>query len=174
MTPATPAGGEGAQRPPQAMDVRYINPFIGSVEQVFGTLLGAWVRRGAVSLQRGTVGDDQLTAIIGLSGAVRGVVTAVLPAATAMAIVSAMLGETYTEVSADVVDGVAELANLVAGGAKSQLVESDAAPIQLGLPSVVTGSRFAVLYPPDAAWLEIAFDSQLGAFCLRVTLEAAT
>lgn len=154
------------------MDVRYINPFLASVNDVFKTLLQAWVRRGEVSVQHGAVPTECLTALIGLSGSARGVVTVVLPVRTAMAIVNRMLGEEYQTVNDDVVDGLAELANLVAGGAKARLCDGTAEPIDLGLPTVISGDGFAVRYPSNTAWLEIPFESQLGVFSLRVTIES--
>lgn len=174
MSLATPDTNETAESTAvRSMDVRYINPFLGSVTDIFKTMLNAWVRRGTVSLQTAAVPPECLTALIGLSGSARGVVTVVLPVRTAVSVVNRMLGEELTTVTPDVIDGVAEMVNLIAGGAKARLVADAAKPIDLGLPTVVTGDRFAVSYPSNTSWLEIPFDSQLGYFSLRVTVEAA-
>ncbi len=65
---------------------------------------------------------------------------------------------------------MAELVNIVAGGAKVRFSDGGK-PVELSLPTVVRGSHFSVDYPSQAVWLEVPFQSELGAFTLRVTLE---
>jgi chemotaxis protein CheX len=169
MPPETTSSAREAQVRP--MDVRYINPFVASVSDVFGRTLSAWVKRDNPRIQRQAVPDETLAALIGLSGPIRGVVTLVVPMRTALAIVRRMLGCEVSATSPDLPDGLAELVNIVAGGAKARLAESEVEPVNLGLPSVVKGDRFSMCYPSNTNWLEIPFESQLGLFSLRVTIE---
>jgi chemotaxis protein CheX len=68
-------------------------------------------------------------------------------------------------------DAIAEMVNIVAGGAKSKLSGDDRPPIDLSLPTVVRGNSYNVDYPSGSIWLEVPFNSELGSFTLRVTFE---
>jgi CheY-specific phosphatase CheX len=156
----------------RALDVRFINPFVAGVSDVFTKVLGAWARREAPRLSRDAVPDENLAAFIGLSGPVRGAVTLVLPVRTGLAVVQRMLGTPVTPDSPDLADGLAEVVNMIAGGAKARLAAEATGPIDLGLPSVIRGHQFSVCYPSHTVWLEIPFDTQLGGCQLRITLES--
>jgi chemotaxis protein CheX len=82
-----------------------------------------------------------------------------------------MLGMEMHIVDDTVKDGVAELVNIVAGGAKAKFVQGEGRPIQLSLPTVVRGNSYTVDYPSCSAWLDVPFSSELGPFSLRVTFE---
>ncbi len=156
------------------MKVEYINPFIESVYDLFSTMLSTEVKRGDVEISTEVPPSRDIVALIGLSGPARGIVALSFPVATALAMVGQMLGTSDMRVVDETVrDGVAELVNIVAGGAKNRLVNGDGPPIQLSLPTVVRGNSYSVHYPSRSAWLEIPFTSDLGDFSLRVTFEIA-
>jgi chemotaxis protein CheX len=83
--------------------------------------------------------------------------------------VGRMLGSEIRVVDDTIKDGVAELVNIVAGGAKSKLNADHSTPIDLSLPTVVRGNSYTVDYPSQSVWLDIPFTSDLGPFNLRVT-----
>lgn len=134
-------------------------------------MLGTEAERGPLGLSDATMSPRSLVAIIGLSGPAKGVVALHLPTSTAMAIVNRLLGTELRVVDDTIADGVAELVNIIAGGAKAKFAAADGRPIDLGLPSVVKGNGTRVEYPSDAAWLEIPFRSDLGPFSLTVIIE---
>ena len=153
------------------MKVEYINPFIETVYELFSTMLGSEAKRGEVGLSNGEGNPRDIMALIGLSGPARGMVALAFPVDTALAMVNRLLG-TQTRVLDDTVsDGVAELVNIVAGGAKAKFKVGDGPPIDLSLPTVVRGNSYSVDYPSQAVWLEVPFTSDLGSFTLRVTFE---
>lgn len=153
------------------MKVEYINPFIEGVMDMFTSMMGKEVRRGTVGLTAGTQNPREILAIIGLSGPAKGTVCLAFPTSTALSLVSQLLGQELRVVDATVVDGVAELVNIVAGGAKAKLSRADNAPIDLGLPTVVRGNNYTVEHPSGTQWLEVPFESDLGNFTLRVTFD---
>ncbi len=154
------------------MKVEYINPFIESVVEVFGTMLETDVARGDVGVSRsGSSNPRDIMALIGLSGPARGTVALSFPTATALALVRKLLGMETAVVDDTVSDGVAEIVNMVAGSAKAKLTSGGGPPIDLSLPTVVRGRNFEVEYPTKSVWLEVAFQSSLGDFSLRVTFE---
>jgi len=153
------------------MQVEYINPFIESVCAVFSTMLRSEVKRGDVGVTGNARGPREMTALIGLSGEdVCGTVALSLPTNTALAMVNRLLGADTRVIDETVSDGVAEVVNMIAGGAKSKL-SGDGTPIALSLPTVIRGNGHAVDYPSGAKWIEIPFAGDLGSFSLRVTLQ---
>lgn len=153
------------------MNVSYINPFIESVDELFATMLNAKAQRGRVGVTGGAGNIRDIMAIIGLSGAQRGMVALSFPTKTALNIVGRILGVETRVVDESTCDGIAEVVNIVAGSAKAKLVGAEGKPMDLSLPTVLRGGDFTVEYPSQTVWLEVPFDSELGAFTLRVTLE---
>jgi chemotaxis protein CheX len=151
------------------MDVKYINPFIESVSEVFATMLQAGVARGTICLASGKSDPTHIVALIGLSGPARGTVALHLPTKTALALVGRILGQHLVVVDGTVKDGVAEIVNIIAGNAKAKFGASGDMPIELGLPTLISGSHYSVEYPTKASWLQVPFTSDLGAFSLCVT-----
>ncbi len=153
------------------MKVEYINPFIESVYELFSTMLSSKAKRGEVGISNGAANPRDIMALIGLSGMARGMVALAFPVNTALAIVNQLLG-TDTRVMDDTVsDAIAEVVNIVAGGAKAKLKIGDGPPIDLSLPTVIRGNSYSVDYPSKTVWLEVPFDSDLGPFTMRVTFE---
>jgi chemotaxis protein CheX len=156
------------------MRVEYINPFMESVHELFTMMLGCQAKRGQLGLtKKGGESRDirDIMALIGFSGPARGTVALVFPIATALAMVSKLVGKEERVVDETVLDAVGEIVNIVAGGAKAKLHKGDGPPIDLGLPTVVRGQSYMVAYPSHSVWLEISFTSDLGPFQLRVNFE---
>lgn len=153
------------------MDVEYINPFIESVNQVFSTMLETEVSRGDVRVSRTQeFSPIELTALIGMSGEVRGTVALAFSSRVAVACVCKMLDTEIRYVDATVVDGISELVNMIAGSAKAKLVSDDRPPVQLSLPTVVRGRDYVLAHPRNTVWLTVPFTSALGSFILRIAL----
>ncbi|MBI2422169.1 MAG: chemotaxis protein CheX [Candidatus Hydrogenedentes bacterium] len=154
-----------------AMKVEYINPFIESTYDLFSTMLGSQAVRGDVGVAKPTANPRDIMALIGLSGMARGMVALAFPVDTALKMVNRLLGTEIAIVDDTISDAIAEMVNIVAGGAKAKLSQQDRPPIDLSLPTVVRGSNFNVDYPSGTVWLEVPFNSDLGSFSLRVTFE---
>ncbi len=153
------------------MNVAYINPFIESVNELFTTMLGCAPERGRVGLVKPGGPSDDLTAVIGLSGPVRGTVALSFPDSTARAMVGRLTGLPEADLSDSLGDGLAELVNIVAGGAKAKLNTGGGTVTDLSLPTVVRGQNYSVEGLTQTTWLDVPFASELGAFTLRVTFE---
>jgi chemotaxis protein CheX len=153
------------------MKVEYINPFIESTYDLFSTMLGSKAVRGDVGLAKPDGNPRDVTALIGFSGPARGMVSLSFPIETALHMVNRLLGTEIRVVDDTVSDAIAEMVNIVAGGAKARLSTAVEKPIDLSLPTVVRGNSYSVDYPIGSVWLEVPFDSDLGAFALRVTME---
>jgi len=154
------------------MKAKYINPFIESVVDFFSTMLAAQVRRGNIELWKADEVTGQVMALVGLSGPVKGTVALSLPPETALKLTGSLLGEEISEMNELAFDSVSEACNIIAGGAKARLPVNGGPPVNLGLPTVISGDRFKVSYPSDSIWVNIPFESDLGTFCLRITMKS--
>ncbi len=154
------------------VDVRYINPFVESVDSVFQTMLSLKPIRSPVKISDGGGGTGEvLTSLVGITGHVHGVVVLRFPKATAGQLAGRMLGTELTDTSPEVIDAISELVNMVAGAAKAKL--SCDPPLQLGLPTVVQGTGYRVKYPSKSIWLEIPFSSEAGNFSMELTFSSS-
>jgi chemotaxis protein CheX len=134
-------------------------------------MLTAKATRGTVAIARGESSFYDIVALIGLSGPARGTVTLAFPIKTALSIVNRLLGTESRIIDDTVSDAIAEVVNIVAGGAKARFKIENGPPIDLSLPSVIRGNSFCVDYPSKTTWLEVPFDSELGPFTMRVTFK---
>jgi chemotaxis protein CheX len=153
------------------MKAELVNPFIESVQEVFSTMLGTQAKRGKVGITDGEKSPGELVALIGISGRATGNVALSLPASTALSIIGQLMSETYDSVTEDVIDGVAEMVNMIAGGAKAKMNVDGDTPMDLSLPTVVSGDSYKVKYPTKTIWLEVPFECDYGPFIIRITFE---
>jgi chemotaxis protein CheX len=153
------------------MKVEYINPFIESVTDFFGSMLGQDVSRGDLEVSSGGSSNPRdIMAVVGFSGPARGTVALCCPTKTALSVINTLLGVDNTVVDETVTDGVAEVVNIIGGNAKARLTKGRNEVIDLSLPTVVRGTGFTVEHQSEAVWLTVPFCSGLGEFELRVSL----
>jgi len=150
----------------------HINLFVESVQNLFLSMLRCQANPGEVGVADGVGNSGDITALIGLSGPVRGNVALTFPKETVLAIVNRMLGSKAQVVDDIVADGVAELVNMVAGAAKKKLSSADGPSVDLGFPTVLSGNGYIVQHPSKSIWFEVPFTSDLGSFTLQVTFES--
>ncbi len=149
------------------VDVNLINPFVGSVASVFQTMVGLNPKRDQVQVAQSSPDSESLTALVGLSGDMSGVVALRFPPSTALSVAGKMLDATYEEIDDHVIDAISELVNMVAGSAKAHFTFDP--PLQLGLPTVVQGSGYKLKYPSKSVWLEVPFRCEAGDFVMEFT-----
>ena len=147
------------------MRVEYINPFIRSVGTTFMTMLGCEVRRGPIGVKTSASPNYDISGIIGLSGKAIGTVVLSLSENMALKAASTMLMGEMTEINADVVDAVGELANVVAGAAKAELEQYQ---LTASLPSVITGRNHSVRFPSNVTPISIPFETDWGPLALEI------
>lgn len=152
------------------MQAEHINPFLSAVSNAFSTMLGAEARRGEITLGDPKHRTFPISGIIGLSGNASGTVVINLSTEVALKAASAMLMEEMTEMNDDVLDAVGELANVIAGQAKTDLEEYK---LSVSLPNVVTGEGHCVRFPSATPPLCVAFDTDFGPLRLEVGFEPA-
>jgi len=154
-----------------SVNVDYINPFIESTEELFATMLTIKVSRDKPYLKNDQVGTHYISGIIGMAGEASGSVVISFPKQLSISIVSDFLGEKLVEVDQNVKDGIGELANIVAGGAKKRLSDKNY-NFKISIPTVVVGENHQIARPKDVACVVVPFKAgNNDVFSLEVTLK---
>ncbi|MDX1964928.1 MAG: chemotaxis protein CheX [Pirellulales bacterium] len=155
----------------EPVKVEYINPFVTAAVKVFGTMLNCQLKRGQPYLKRNAQPDYEISGVIGLTGKANGTVVLSFSRDTAIQATATMLGERPEELNNDVVDTIGELANMVAGSAKTELEQF---AMSISLPSVIIGKNHTVAFPRGVTPIGIPFECDWGSLCLDVGLCEAT
>jgi chemotaxis protein CheX len=149
------------------MDVRFVNPFISSVRNVFKTMLATEVSVSKPVIKDRDEGFADVSAVIGLSGDATGCVVLSFPMQTAVSVASKFAGVEMTATHEDFSDALGELANMVAGHAKANL---EGLNMNISLPTVIVGREHVVSQSKLAPRLALPCDSSLGRFCVEVVM----
>jgi len=149
------------------MDVRYINPFITSVKNVFQTMINVPFNLGKPNLRGESVPLYEISGIIGLSGDVTGCIVVSLSCVLSYQLVSALTGEEITKVDEDCIDAIGEITNMIAGGAKKDF---PGGKTTISVPSVVIG-KHQVAYPKGVPIMTIPCETSAGRFAIDVALK---
>jgi len=149
------------------MDVRYINPFLAAVKDVFETMIEVSFSVGKPCLKKDGIPSYEVSSIIGISGEVTGSVVINLSEKTALQLASALLGEELSELDEDCVDAIGEIANMVAGSAKNGF---PVANTSLSVPTVVIG-KHEVNYPSSIPIISIPCETSEGEFGVDIALK---
>jgi chemotaxis protein CheX len=108
------------------------------------------------------------TAIVGLAGALCGVVTVCCEADTAIQMAKGMLGDT-PDSEEQAVDAIGEMCNMIAGNFKNKLAGTDER-CMLSVPSVISGGEYRFRSLVHGAPIETAvwFQDAAVAVCLQL------
>ena len=149
------------------MDVQYINPFVTAVKKLFNTMIEVPFKLGNPSLKKGNIPTYEISSIIGLSGTVTGCVVINLSKEIALQLVSALIGDEVTELDDDCTDAIGEIANMIAGNAKTDFPSEGTT---ISVPSVVIG-KHKVSYPSGLPIIAIPIVTDKGELVIEVALK---
>ncbi|VAX35711.1 hypothetical protein MNBD_PLANCTO03-1578 [hydrothermal vent metagenome] len=149
------------------MDAALIRKFIEATQNLFGTMLQSTVSFGTPAPTGQIETDGDVSGIIGFSGDVAGATVIRMPMATALAVVESFCGEKFGEETEDFADAIGELANMICGGAKSNLENTN---IDISCPQVVIGSHHTVQTPSDAVSITIPCNAPQGVFWIEISI----
>lgn len=160
--------GCGAKK---TMDTEFINPFLTATIHVLQVQAGIESKSGKVSVKKsgGSMSGD-ISGIIGIvSDSFNGSVVITFPESTFLAVMSQMLGETFTEMSQDIIDGAGELTNIIFGQAKITLNEKGYG-IKTAIPSVISGKNHTLSAQTKGPVVVIPFESSAGKFFVEICM----
>lgn len=154
------------------MKAEILNPFIGATIGALKKIAGIEPRRGDPRLKGRNEGSYDISGIVGISGQVKGSVNLSFREAVALQVVGGFVGEAVHAVDDHVIDAVGELANIIAGGAKSVLAEAGY-DLKISIPTVIVGHDHVICRPKDIPCLEIPFWLEAGPFSVELCLASA-
>ncbi|UCE60021.1 MAG: chemotaxis protein CheX [Phycisphaerales bacterium] len=152
------------------MDVRYINPFVSSIKNTFETMCMLRVSVGKPELKSGKEPLSDVSAVIGFSGDAAGSVVLHFDFEAASKIASSFAQIEITPDHDDFADALGELANMIAGGAKSQF---EGLSISISLPNVIVGPDHNVSASKNAPRIIIPCNTNAGTLQVEIGMVLA-
>jgi chemotaxis protein CheX len=125
-----------AKAPPHE---NWLPTLVLATQEVFEIVLGCKVKLAEPSSE---ILKGGFTAIVGLAGALCGVVTVCCAAVTAEQIAKGMLGDA-TVSQRQVIDALGEMCNMIAGNFKNKLAGTDER-CMLSVPTVISGGQYSL------------------------------
>jgi chemotaxis protein CheX len=151
------------------MKAAYINPFINAVINLFQTMVGLSLNVGAPELKSDAKPNHDICGVIDVTGEVQGRVVVSMPETMATVLASELLEEHIEQLDEDCIDAVGEIANMIAGNAKTDFPGGGNA---ISVPQVVIG-RGNVTYPAATPVISIPCQTEQGALSIDVALKAS-
>jgi chemotaxis protein CheX len=151
------------------MDQRLIiEAACAAAQEVFTTMLGLDIAPGEAYVEEGSAIEGVL-ALIGIAGPWVG--TGVLTCSQTLAcrLASSMLMAEYESVDSDVLDAIAEIANMIIGNLKTAL-EEHVGTLGLSVPAVLFGKNFSMKGAGAQSWTVIPFQTGSEQLWVKVCL----
>ncbi len=105
-----------------------------------------------------TSDPGSVTGIIGVHGQVSGFITVNLAEQVAMSTVGGLLQDDFDRLDHQVIDGVGEITNIIAGGIKNGLAGSPWGFSHVTVPSVIVGRNYQIAYARGLQFLAATFE----------------
>jgi chemotaxis protein CheX len=99
-----------------------------------------------------------VTGLIGLGAKVTGFISISMPERVATLAVSGLLMEEHKAVNAQVVDGIGEITNVIAGGLKTRLSTTPWMIGNITVPSVILGDHYNISYSKGIEYNGVTFE----------------
>jgi chemotaxis protein CheX len=124
----------------------YVEPFVEVTVNTFKEFVGVDVSPRHpyfVDPEKGLEWD--ISAVIGLSGVVRGAVIISMKTDLAVKLTNLLAGEGHTDIDADVVDAIGEINNIIAGNIKPKVPNGQ--KIVISIPTIIKGKEHSIAWP---------------------------
>ena len=102
----------------------------------------------------------RVTGMIGVHGNVSGFITVNLAEQVALGLVGGLLQDHFTTLSAQIIDGVGEISNIIAGSVKKRLSGTPWSFRDVTVPSVIVGQNYQIAYCRGLQYLAATFEHQ--------------
>ena len=154
------------------MKVAFVNPFIEAALEVLASELGGDTNRGNIRMHRSAYTTDEVTALVGVAGAISGVVLYSMSEETARNMVTRILGHECLEFDALAQSGIGELGNVITGRAAALLALAGYAS-NITPPALVMGKNTMVT-TLDLNRLVFPLETEAGTLEVQVVLSEST
>lgn len=125
------------------MKAEILNAFLAAATNSMAREIQSPVKRTGLRLEKTENVSDEVTVYLSMVGALRGLVLLGMSGQTARSMAFAMVGEPQDELTEMGLSALAELGNLVAGGACMELERIGLSP-EISPPTIMVGQRFHV------------------------------
>ena len=150
------------------MSVQVVNRYAQSALNVISKETGMPVSRGSDIVEGNPYTTEDVTAVIGVGGMLRGSIYLSMSGPTALKLISSIIGQDVDELDDLVQSGIAEMANVIAGAAGINLAEEGIATT-INPPLVLVG-RGARLSTVEIQRLVVLLTTSHGDVRLHVAL----
>ena len=144
----------------KTVDVQLLNPFIQATLDCLVTMAGCTPQRQRVFIKTDPRMHGDVAGIIGMSQGITGSCVVSFPEGLARRIVSKLLGDAPESLSREMVnDGIGEVANMVAGGAKRIFLTNGTHKFEISPPTVIAGAPVQLFNPADTVAIACEFSA---------------
>ncbi len=150
------------------MNVKFLNPFVGSAYDILSLEMKETIQRGDLRLDNGAYKTDDVTVIISLVGAVDGSVFYSMSKEVAVGLASILMGEKFEALDRLAQSGVAELGNVITGQASMKLAEAGYES-NISTPSLIIG-KGATISTLEFPRLIVPLFTSLGSLTIHLAL----
>lgn len=154
------------------MQVDLINIFIKAALDVLRQELGEEAKAGTVRVLSSMQTSEEVAVMIGVTGAVRGMVLLGMSEKTAKAIVSRMMGEPCPLFDELAQSGIAEMGNVITGLA-SQGMEELGYSVVISPPALIVGGPGVTISTVNIRRFVVPLHSNAGDMVIHTALEVA-
>jgi chemotaxis protein CheX len=128
-----------------------------AMDEVFTTMLGVSATPNQDNVEKGGLESfNGVMALVGIAGAWTGTGRLLVSPRMACILAGHLLSSTFEGVDEEVLDAVAEIANMVVGNVKSML-EEDLGAMCLSVPTVIFGKNYMTRSSKVHDWLVVPF-----------------
>jgi chemotaxis protein CheX len=150
------------------MNVKFLNPFVGSAYDILSLEMKETIQRGDLRLDNGAYKTDDVTVIISLVGAVDGSVFYSMSKEVAVGLASILMGEKFEALDRLAQSGIAELGNVITGQASMKLAEAGYES-NISTPSLIIG-KGATISTLEFPRLIVPLFTSLGSLTIHLAL----
>ena len=134
-----------------------INAMVSAVENGF-SMCELAVRPVGITTVPSSLSNGKVTGMIGANGHCTGFIMVNFPERVATQAVSGLLQDGFTTLNHQVIDGVGELTNIIAGGIKSRLASTPWSISSITIPSVIVGSHYDIAFSKGIEYCSITIE----------------
>jgi chemotaxis protein CheX len=143
------------------MDAGFVNAYLIAVKNVFRTMFGVDIVMGKPALKKTKLSSAEITGMIGFAGDKRGNFSLALTKPSATFMYKAMIGETITEITPDLVDAIGEITNIISGQFRVE-IEKLGYKLSAALPTVIVGHNVEINFITKVPVITLPFTFQAG------------
>lgn len=152
------------------MNPEFAKPFIKATKTVLASMAALEVAAEAPYVKKDNIARGDISAVIGITGDLRGTFSISFDKPTAVYVVKQMLGDAIENILQDVQDAVGEISNMISGQARVGLAEMGV-KLQGSTPTVIMGDGHTIAHMSSTKPIAIPFNTQAGTFTVEFCLE---